>query len=435
MLAMLVRDRKFLRTCQHLVNIDDFKVEGNRQQYIIAKLATKHYAQYNEPIGDLLTIELKDYARQHHVEGEARERLLLLGKRVLRKHIVAGQSITDKVVRFRKDQIKDQSLKKLIALQNSGDLTDQSWLEISEEATIAIGEDPFAISDYFAESEARISRREFQEQNRFPLFFIEPLDYLTRGIARGHLGLVVAPYKRGKSLLLIHIALALCIQRYNVLYFTLEDPKADVEDRFDSNVAKLPIKKLADLPKTFRYKFKQFTRHIHTRMKIVDATEGGLTVAKINAIVQHQRNQGFAADAVIVDYDDELQASKRHNERRHEFAEIYRDMRQSASENDQIWWTAAQTKRGTMGEKILTGDDLAEDISKVRKVSMALSIGRGEYGEDSMYLNVAAHKFDAQGRGVSIVPDLKRMCIYDRAATMKAIKAAQEEKGEEVLSW
>jgi hypothetical protein len=103
-------------------------------------------------------------------------------------------------------------------------------------------------------------------------------------------------------------------------------------------------------------------------------------------------------------------------------ADIYRDLRQLASRKNAILWTAAQTKRSTASKRILGGDDLAEDISKVRKVAMALSLGQGDWGEDSIFIWVAAHKFDRQHIGCNIMSNKNRMLIYDREATLKAAR-------------
>ena len=72
--------------------------------------------------------------------------------------------------------------------------------------------------------------------------------------------------------------------------------------------------------------------------------------------------------------------------------------------------------------KILSGDKVAEDIGKMRKVTCGLSLGKGEWTEDSIYLWVAASKVDRMDVGCEIVSDMRRMLIFDREATRKAMK-------------
>ena len=55
-----------------------------------------------------------------------------------------------------------------------------------------------------------------------------------------------------------------------------------------------------------------------------------------------------------------------------------------------------------------------------KKSSIVLSLGKGDFGDDGIYIHVAAHKHDRQGIGVNIVSDLDRMRIYDAQKTALA---------------
>jgi hypothetical protein len=97
-----------------------------------------------------------------------------------------------------------------------------------------------------------------------------------------------------------------------------------------------------------------------------------------------------------------------------------------------LGWTAAQTQRGTEGMKILGGDRVSEDISKIQKVACAISLGKGDWGEDSIYMHVAAHKFDKQHWGCNIVTDKERMQFYSDTKTAKARKNPPEKKEDDL---
>jgi replicative DNA helicase len=428
LISLLVKDRQFLRTCARLVEVDDFKPKAGSSstkeyhRYTIVKIALAHWERYKDPVHDLLSAELLDHCKKRNIAGDKKAELLKLGRRYCKKTVAAVDSITDKVVQFKQELKKASAVQEMIDLQTRGELTNEKWLEISKTAIETIEGTAYTVSNYLEELESRIDRRNLKTDHRFPVTLIEQLDAKVRAIARGHMGLILAPYKRGKSLMLIWLAVAYVIQRLNVLFITLEDPHEDVEDRFDACVTHLPIKKLATMRRTLKERFRFFKRLIRSRIKIYDCTERKLTVAGIEAIYEDERNKGFTADVIIVDYDDEIAPSKRNPERRLELADIYRDLRQLASRKNAILWTAAQTKRSTASKRILGGDDLAEDISKVRKVAMALSLGQGDWGEDSIFIWVAAHKFDRQHIGCNIMSNKNRMLIYDREATLKAAR-------------
>ena len=142
---------------------------------------------------------------------------------------------------------------------------------------------------------------------------------------------------------------------------------------------------------------------IRTRLRIFDGTEGDVTVSKIEAVWERERARGFEADVILVDYDDELRPTIKRRERRQEFADIYRDLRRLASRKQILVWTASQTTRTAEEKDIIDGQDVAEDISKVRKATMAVGIGtckdwNGEKGSagNAKTLFVAYHRLDRQ---------------------------------------
>lgn len=424
--TLAIKDRQFLRQCRHLVDAKDFKPRSGQKEefgharYIVAKVALSYFQKYHEPVRDMLDTEVHAYCKENGIPytGKVAELTERLGKKKVR----AASSIVERLIEYKKQVTKAAAVGKLVELQSAGQLSDDKWIDICRQGIAVFTKDQYASSDYFKGLQARIDRRRFTPVDKHPVFFIDPLDTMIRSISRGHIGLLMAPYKGGKSLGLIHLAVAYTIQGYKVLYFTLEDPKDDVEDRFDAQISQLPIKNLAKRGRILKERMKRFISRVRGRLRIVDATEGGLTVPTIEGVWEDLRNQGFEADVVIVDYDDEMRSTVKRDERRYEFADIYRDFRQFAAKKQVFLWTAAQTKRGTKGLQKVGGDDLAEDVSKVRKVSLAIGLGKGEWGDDSLYLWVAAHKLDKQYVGCNIMQNKDRMMFYDREATLKAMK-------------
>lgn len=440
LVSLLINDRQFLRTCRHLLTAKDFKPRSDQREesgharYVLAQIALAYHAKWSEPVGEMISAEILSFCKKNSILS-SKDKLVALAEELLSKKVKSVGAVIEKLTDYKKQVTKANAVSELIELQSAGKLDDNKWLEICRRGIAVFHKDPYESTNYFKELQQRIDRRMLRRESRFPVFFIDPLDVKIRSISRGHIGLLLAPYKGGKSLGLIHLAVSHCIQRYNVLYITLEDPKEDVEDRFDAQITQLPIKRLNARRKIFRERFKRFRTVVKGRLRIVDATEGGMTVPVVESIFDEHRNRGFTPDVVIIDYDDELRSTTKHDERRMEFADIYRDLRQFAAKKDVIVWTAAQTKRGTAGMKIIGGDDIAEDVSKIRKVSLAIGIGKGEWGDGSIYLNVAAHKLDQQHVGCNIMMNKERMIFYDRRKTLLLDKKHKAQEAEGVADY
>ena len=426
--ALLCRDTKALHDCAALLDPNDFKpVKGmhwGRPRWIVAERALEHYQKYHEPIGALLGADVLEYANGINLGERAVAELKEYCARLAAVKLVTPDAVTGKVVRFKRDKLKAMAVQEMVEAQSAGMLTDEKWHEIHNRVMNGRATNTETY-DYLEHVGDRIERRRQGDTRiRTPWTFIDPLDALVRCVGPNQLGLLIAPYKRGKSLMLLWLAVAYVLQRLNVLYLTLEDPLADAEDRLDSIVTAIPIKSLTEYPDLLRRRFERFRGLVRRQLKIFDGTGGGVTVPRVEQIIMQERDRGFIADALIVDYDDEIAPVVKQKERRFEFADIYRDLRQLIARLGLIGWVAAQTQRDTEGLKILSGDRVAEDISKLRKVTMAISLGKGDpdWGQDAIYLWIAAHKFDQQHVGCHICPDLGRMLIFDREATEREIR-------------
>lgn len=433
LLALACRDQVMLRQCGSMLTAKDFRpLQGQpngQQRWVIAQIAFEYWLKYKEPVSDLLPSEVKAYCGKANLAERQVQDLVKYAETLIAKKLVGTSSVVERALTYKKERLKAATIQQLIEEQQSGTLSDERWVELSRKAIEVVHGGNHEVSDYLEGLDGRMIRRANTRLHRHPSLMIQPLDQLVHAIARGELGLVLAPFKRGKSLCLIWIALAYIIQRLNVLYITLEDPKDEVEDRLDQCVTGLTGENLRDveLENIVRKRYQRFRRYVKAKLHVVDGTEGDVSVAVIDDMVEQERQKGFLVDAVIVDYDDEIKPPRKQAERRFEFADIYVALRQLAARRRMFLWTAAQTQRDTEELKVITANKLAEDISKVRKVTMAFSIGKGEWGEHSFYLYVAAHKTDQSHVGCNIFANPAKGMFYNHLRTLrKNIRLAEK---------
>lgn len=435
LVAFVCRDRHFLKRVAPMLDVEDFKPRKGQgpEAFLIAKEALKFWRDYGEPIAGLLRTYMLDVCREKHLGEKQKDKLLDLVDDIRKNHsLVAVEALERKVVEYKARRAKYEAIQKMNELQEKGVLTNDKFQQIVNDAVKPFHND-YKATDYFRTIDKRILRREAESRRRWPLLFIDPLDREIRAIPRGGMGLIVAQLKVGKSTALRHITMAYSLQGYKGLHFTLEDTKEIVEDGLDAAFTELAIKHLADVPNRLRRRFEKARERVRGGIRIIDATDGGLTVQRIEDIWERERNAGYVADYVTVDYDDEIVPTQKRDERRFEFADIYRGLRQFTARRQVFLWTAATAKRGKDNQMIVSAGDVAEDISKPRKVNFALGVGMGppEWGSDSRHLNVAAHRHDKQFVGWNIVGDFAKGVFFDREETLKKMLEEQKQEQEE----
>ena len=421
-LAMLLFDRQFLRRCGEDVKARDFEPSGCPAS-VLADMALGYWKRHGTPVAASIGAEIGRWDRGGNDGAAAVLKRLAASLKDAYQPDRSG-AVQAEVAGYVSDVARRRAIRQLADLQSTGELTDGKWLEIMQSGLTS--GNGHRTRDWLEGVEERIARRHSRRWLRCPQTLIEPLDGLVQSIARGHLGMWIAPYKRGKSLALIWLAAAYTFQQFNVLFLTLEDPIEDVEDRFDACIAEVRLSYLPHEGPVIEERIRRWGDMVRSRLRLCDGTEGGMTVAAIQSVWDRERASGFDADVVIIDYDDEIQPAVRNRDRRHEFAEIYRDLRQFAARQGVIVWTAAQATRAAENHEIVGGSDVAEDISKVRKATMAIGIGtcpewNGEQGVsgNALTLNVAAHKFDKQGVSCRIWSDPARGAFFDREKTAR----------------
>jgi hypothetical protein len=430
LIKRLIHDRQFLETASHLLSAEDFSKldahEGNERK-VVAGMALDFWNRYREPLGPMLRAECLQWSQRSGGSAANKARFLEYADTLkMNGHKPApAEAVLEKVKQYKIDKEITKAMLQMQSGLEKGLMTPDLFMAAARNVVDAVGKDFGRPKNIFSdkELELRIARRQLQMQrDRFPVLLIDPIDRMIRIISRRHLGLILAPYKRGKTTLFVWLGLAYALQGLNVLHFTLEDPREDIEDRYDSAITALPTTRLAQVPEKVRARFKLYKRLIRSKVKVVDGTNGDTTIGTVENTWERERNNGFTADVVLIDYDDEIRPMKKRDERRMEFADIYRDYRSFLGRNQLIGWVASQTTRRSEDMKIISGKEIAEDISKIRKASFAMSMGKGEWGDNSVFLWVAAHRYDKQYVGAHVITDYDRGIFYDRDETLKREK-------------
>jgi hypothetical protein len=443
LLSFLSRDRNFLKNFGTRLTKADFKSnrgEGNSRE-IVAGIALNYWRQYHEPVGGLLKSEVLDYIESHKIDERSKKRFTYNKKELLEilEFITAGDKLVpavameDKVSKYLENKMIKDSLDQVLTMQEEGTLTKRKFGDICRSVNDFTSKHRLESKDFLTKTslEDRIVRRTKDSSESRPFLMIDFIDKKTRAIGRGDLGIFVGPLKMGKSLALAHTAVAYAKQRLKVLYFTLEDPTDEVEDRFDAALTGIDIDKLRLLPNKLRRRFKKFATVLNSRIHLVDGTAESVSIGDMEEVYLRERDHGFTADAVIVDYDDYVRPVGKYQKKAEAFNEIYVDYRRFLAKYQLYGWTAAQAQRMKEDVQVITANKTADDIGKIRKATMAIGIGQGKRHVNARYLYLMAHKRGRQHFGGEIMTGFSQGLFYDRERTL-AMPELSKEKSKEV---
>lgn len=425
--SLLAHDAKAIHTMRPLLSATDFKplkgAKWGNQRWVVADRCLQYYDRFHQPVGPLLRADILEYANGLQLSERQVASLDEYLVELAGITVTHAEAVVSKVTTYKLEHARADVLQELAQTLSAGQMDDAKWTELFQRGLLRT--DKSQAIDYFNTLDSRMDRRDLKwRHSQIPCFMIEPLDAIVQPpLGPKQLGLILAPTSRGKSLFLIWLALHYVLQYCHVLFITLEDALEEVETRLDSAVTRIPYLQLETRPAMLRDRFESYRRLVNAGLHIVDGTEEKYTVAMIERTILDQRERGFLPHVLIVDYDDYLVPATPSRDRRQDIDAVYRDLKRLGAQYNLITWTAAQTQRNTSSLKILVGDKVADDIGKLRKSTMTISMGKGEIGEGSLFLYVAKHKFGQAGIGCNIMPNLEEQVIYDNAATIRALRA------------
>lgn len=204
---------------------------------------------------------------------------------------------------------------------------------------------------------------------------------ISGGIAGGELGLILAPTNSYKTTALVNVGAhgASYVNSRNIIHFSLEMSVQKVLRRYAARVTNEiyhenthDIYEYSDLlvrESKKKLKGEIIVKHFLTRQA---------TVSDLKDFIMRIQDMNFDPGMIIIDYPDLLKPRRHHKEKRLELQEIYEDCRSLGGLFNIPVWGATPSNRGSFKKKIISLDDMAEDISKAYTADIILALCQTE---------------------------------------------------------
>jgi archaellum biogenesis ATPase FlaH len=211
---------------------------------------------------------------------------------------------------------------------------------------------------------------------RFIPTMITDLDKLLGGgLEKGRIGVLLAEPKKGKSVGLIHMTCAaLLMRKSKVAHFILEGTTEETIMRIQSRLSGIPYYRIYhdDINKEEEKLLEKVDSLTVGRLELIPMNlHWEYTILDVEGKLKELERKGFKTDLVVIDYADLLKGRTKFgaSEKRHEQAEVFRDLKKIAMAKKVALWTASQAVRpkdAPEKEYLLRAKDISESYEKVR---------------------------------------------------------------------
>jgi replicative DNA helicase len=366
LLKTIIEDKKFAVTIVDVVESKYF--DGPYFKYIMENI--KELYKLYGCIPDYNTLQQKIMKENKDISGKINLDTL---KTIQDMNLENSGYIKDTSLNFCKQQVLKKSLKQVEEIMNNGDFENYHKIEGIIQTALQIGVTTDNIVDIFDNVRASL-----QDDNRIPYpTGITGIDNLLKGgLAKGELGILLAPLGVGKTTFLTKVANTAYNVGGNVLHLFFEDNLKDIRKKhytcwthYSDTEQKDHEDEVVSIVEE-----KQNTKHF---LKLMKLPAFGVSVDNIKSVVRKLASEGQYIDVLIIDYVDciSMEKSIAGEEWKGE-GTIMRSLEAMKDEFNIAIWTATQGNRESISSEVVTTDQMGGSIKKAQIGHVVISVGK-----------------------------------------------------------
>lgn len=209
--------------------------------------------------------------------------------------------------------------------------------------------------------------------------FISPLDSAIRGgFFPGEMIILVGATGGGKSSILVGISANIVKPGGSVIYYTTEMEEIWIAERFFCNFTNKPASILETSFATLSDGIRKYQESKETL--IIKYMPEGTTVSQLESHYQKLKedNSIKTPSLIVVDYGDELGCGRKYGEKRHEYAEVFKELKKMASRQGIPILTATQANQGALDKENISLRNISEAFAKAWPANIVLGVAQTE---------------------------------------------------------
>ena len=281
--------------------------------------------------------------------------------------------VQEKALKFCKQQELQKAMDKAQKIITQGDFESYDKVEGLVREALQVGEIDKGQTDIFANLDTVLD-----EDYRHPIpMGIKGIDKLLKGgLAKGEIGVILAPTGVGKTTILSKISNTAFNLGYNVLQIFFEDNPKIIQRKHFTMWTGIEPDNLVQNKEEVMSKITEIKETMQNRLVLKKLASDTMTMSQIKNQVRKMIADGVKLDMVLLDYIDcVLPESSSKDEWKAE-GSVMRGFEAMCHELDLVGWTATQGNRESISSEVVTGDQMGGSIKKAQIAHVILSIGK-----------------------------------------------------------
>jgi len=363
---LIITDNNFFRS---IIDAILAKYFDNQYFKLIMQLIKEYYEKYEtSPSFDAL-----DQLTRIEISSEmARKNIFDMLKEIKEASFEDHLFVKEKSIKFCKQQELKKAIRKVESIMEKGDFESYDKCEEYIRKAIIIGDGDNGSFEIFTELDKLLD-----EDYRHPLpTGVDGLDnILNGGLAKGEIGVVLAPTGVGKTTMLTRFANTAFNMGYNVLQIFFEDNPKIIQRKHFTCWTGIVNDELSDHKETVLEKADEMKK-TGGRLILKKLPSDEMTILQIKNQVRKIEADGVKLDMILIDYIDCILPDRAFNDEWKGEGSVMRKFEGMCHELNLAGWTATQGNRTSISSEVVTTDMMGGSIKKAQVGHVIISVAK-----------------------------------------------------------
>ena len=366
LINLIITDKSFFTS---IIDVIAPKYFDNQYFKLIMQLVKEYYQNYQiapsfDALDQLTRIEIGSEMAKKYVFDMLKE----VKDASFEDHLF----IKEKAIKFCKQQELKKAIRKVETIMEKGDFESYDMCEEYIREAIQAGEVSNEDFEVFTQMEKLL-----EEDYRHPLpTGIDGLDnILNGGLAKGEIGVVLAPTGVGKTTMLTRFANTAFNMGYNVLQIFFEDNPKIIQRKHFTCWTGIVNDELSNHKETVLDKADEMKK-TGGKLILKKLPSDEMTMLQIKNQVRKITSEGVKLDMILIDYIDCILPDRAFNDEWKGEGSVMRKFEGMCHELNLAGWTATQGNRSSISSEVVTTDMMGGSIKKAQVGHVIISVAK-----------------------------------------------------------
>ena len=401
LLNQIIIDKEFSHSIIEVIENSYFE---NKYFKIIIQMIKEYYKKYDHtPSFDTL----EQVAKSELQQETAIKVVLDTIKKIKDAPIEGVDFVQEKALKFCKQQELQRVMKKAQKIIDGGEFENYDTLEEMVREALLVGSKDTSVMDVFSNLDQVLD-----DDYRHPIpMGIPGIDRLLKGgLAKGEIGVILAPTGVGKSTLTTKIANHAFNLGFNVLQIFFEDNPKVIQRKHFTLWTKIHPDELSDKKEEVIKKVKEIEATMTNKLELKKLPSDTKTMLQIKNEIRKMIADGIKIDMVILDYIDCVVPDKNLGDEWKSEGSVMRAFEAMCHELNIVGWTATQGNRSSISSEVVTTDQMGGSIKKAQVGHVIISVAKSLQQKEMKLATIAITKSRIGDDGVVF-----ENCKFDNA--------------------